>query len=60
MNTNESPAPERIMQFAWGYAPPLVIEAAVRHGVFVGLLANTTLHVATVDNRGRASYHGIE
>ncbi len=48
------------MQFAWGYAPPLVIEAAVRHGVFVGLLANTTLHVATVDNRGRASYHGIE
>ena len=22
------------MQFAWGYAPTLVIEAAVRHGVF--------------------------
>jgi hypothetical protein len=26
--------PERIMQLAWGYAPPLIIEAAVRHQVF--------------------------
>lgn len=26
--------PERIAQLAWGYAPPLVIEAALRHGVF--------------------------
>ena len=26
--------PERILQFAWGYAPPLVIEAAIRHHVF--------------------------
>lgn len=26
--------PERIMQFAWAYAPPLAIEAAVRLGVF--------------------------
>jgi len=26
--------PERIMQFAWGYVPPLVLEAAIRHGVF--------------------------
>ena len=26
--------PERIMQFAWGYAPTLAIEAAVRHGIF--------------------------
>jgi ubiquinone/menaquinone biosynthesis C-methylase UbiE len=26
--------PERIMQFAWGYAVPLVIEAALKHGVF--------------------------
>src|SRR5258708_1656205 len=29
--------PERIMQFAWGYAPPLMIEAAVTHGVFDAL-----------------------
>jgi ubiquinone/menaquinone biosynthesis C-methylase UbiE len=26
--------PDRIMQFAWGYAPTLAIEAAVRHGFF--------------------------
>jgi hypothetical protein len=26
--------PERILQFAWGYAPPLVLEAAIRHRVF--------------------------
>jgi ubiquinone/menaquinone biosynthesis C-methylase UbiE len=29
--------PERIMQMAWGYAPPLIIEAAVRHGIFDAL-----------------------
>jgi precorrin-6B methylase 2 len=27
-------SPERIMQFAWGYVPPLVLEAAIRHRVF--------------------------
>ena len=26
--------PERIMQFAWGYVPPLVLEAAIRNRVF--------------------------
>jgi len=26
--------PDRIMQFAWGYAPTLAIEAGVRHGIF--------------------------
>lgn len=29
--------PERIMQFAWGYAPPLILEAALKHGVFDAL-----------------------
>ena len=34
--TQNRPAvtPERIMQFAWGYAAPLIIEAAVRNQVF--------------------------
>ena len=27
-------SPERILQLAWGYAPPLVLEAAIRHRVF--------------------------
>lgn len=26
--------PERIMQFAWGYVPPLVLETAIKHRVF--------------------------
>ena len=26
--------PERIFQFAWAYAPPLILEAAIRHRVF--------------------------
>lgn len=29
--------PQRIGQMAWGYAPPLVIEAAVQHGFFEAL-----------------------
>ena len=36
MTTTPSAAvtPERIMQFAWGFGPPLVLEAAIRHRVF--------------------------
>lgn len=34
MSENKPVTPERIMQFAWGYAPSLAIEAAVRHRVF--------------------------
>src|SRR5579862_7651807 len=34
------PTPERIMQMAWGYAPPLIIEAAVKHGLFDSLHAS--------------------
>jgi 3-hydroxy-5-methyl-1-naphthoate 3-O-methyltransferase len=26
--------PDRIMQFAWGYVPPLVLEAAIHHRIF--------------------------
>ena len=33
-NAAPSVTPERIMQFVWGFAPPLVIDAAVRHRVF--------------------------
>ena len=34
MTENKPVTPDRIMQFAWGYAPTLAIEAAVRHRVF--------------------------
>jgi precorrin-6B methylase 2 len=35
-HTPASPAvtPERILQMAWGYAPPLILEAAIKHRVF--------------------------
>ena len=34
-NSDAAPlTPERILQFAWGYAPPLILEAAIRHPVF--------------------------
>jgi SAM-dependent methyltransferase len=29
--------PERIMRFAWGYAAPLILEAAIRNGLFDAL-----------------------
>jgi SAM-dependent methyltransferase len=31
------PTPEKIMQFAWGYAAPLILEAAIRNRVFDAL-----------------------
>ena len=35
--TKPAVTPERIMQYAWGYAAPLILEAAVRTGVFDAL-----------------------
>lgn len=36
MTTETAPSvsPERIYQIAWGYAPPLILEAAIKHRVF--------------------------
>ena len=31
---SEHITPQRIMQLAWGYAPPLILEAALRHKLF--------------------------
>jgi ubiquinone/menaquinone biosynthesis C-methylase UbiE len=51
-------SPERIMQLAWGYAPPLIIEAAVKHGVFDALdqSPKTALQLA---RQARASERGL-
>src|SRR4051794_12323167 len=35
--TAPPPTPQRIMQFAWGYALPLIIESAIEHGIFDAL-----------------------
>lgn len=34
MDHQKQVTPERIMQMAWGYAPPLILEAAIRNKVF--------------------------
>ncbi|HLZ66569.1 MAG TPA: methyltransferase [Aliidongia sp.] len=50
--------PERLMQLAWGYAPPLVIEAAVRNGVF-DALARGARTVAELAAETGASERGL-
>jgi SAM-dependent methyltransferase len=34
---SSSVTPQRIMEMAWGYAPPLILESAVRNGLFDAL-----------------------
>lgn len=46
------------MQFAWGYAPTLVIEAAVKHGIF-DLLDNGPLTAAQISSQTGASLRGV-
>jgi ubiquinone/menaquinone biosynthesis C-methylase UbiE len=50
--------PERILQFAWGYAPPLVIEAAIRHRVF-DTLDSSPKTVQEVHQATGASLRGL-
>ncbi len=59
MAKNKSLTPERIMQFAWGYAPTLVIEAAVQHGVF-DLLSRRPLTAKEVAAKTRTSQRGVK
>jgi ubiquinone/menaquinone biosynthesis C-methylase UbiE len=53
--------PERIMQMAWGYAPPLILEAAIQHKVFDVLDAagGSGLMVEQVAQRTGASLRGL-
>ena len=50
--------PERIQQLAWGYTPPLMIEAALHHGVF-DLLDAGPGTAAEVAARSGASVRGL-
>ena len=50
--------PERIYQFAWGYAPPLILEAAIRHHVFDVLDAGP-LSLAELAKATEASQRGL-
>jgi SAM-dependent methyltransferase len=55
---NNQPTPERIMQFAWGYAPTLVIEAAVHHRVF-DLLDESPKTIDQLARESGASKRGL-
>ena len=50
--------PERIGQLAWGYAPPLILEAAIRHKIF-DLLEVGAKSVEQVAAESGASVRGL-
>jgi ubiquinone/menaquinone biosynthesis C-methylase UbiE len=50
--------PERIMQMAWGYVPPLLIEAAIRHRVF-DVLDSGAKNLGEVEKATGASARGL-
>lgn len=50
--------PERLMQFAWGYAPSLIIEAALRHNVF-DILHKSPKTAAELATETGASLRGL-
>ena len=59
MKSPETPTPDRIMQFAWGYAPTLIIEAAVHYHVF-DLLEAGSLTLAQLASKAGASARGLK
>ncbi|HEX3661767.1 MAG TPA: methyltransferase [Acidobacteriaceae bacterium] len=56
--THAQVTPERIMQMAWGYAPPLILEAAIRHHVF-DVLDSGPLNIWEVQKATGASARGL-
>ncbi len=50
--------PERIQQLAWGYGPPLILEAAIRHRVF-DVLDGGARTIAEVAQETGASERGL-
>jgi ubiquinone/menaquinone biosynthesis C-methylase UbiE len=50
--------PERIMQLAWGYVPPLLLEAAIRHRIF-DLLDGGPKTVSEIQKETGASERGL-
>jgi len=51
-------SPERLMQLTWGYAPPLILEAAIRHRIF-DVLDNGPRTVEEVEEATGASARGL-
>jgi hypothetical protein len=57
-STTAPVTPERIMQFAWGYVPPLVLEAAIRHRIF-DVLDGGSKTISEVQKETGASERGL-
>lgn len=57
-NSEPQVTPERIMQIAWGFAPPLILEAAIRHRVF-DVLDSGAKTVQEIETATRASSRGL-
>ena len=57
-NVSTQPTPERILQMAWGYVPPLVLEAAIKHHVF-DVLDDGAKTVAETASATGASERGL-
>jgi len=53
-----SVTPERLMQMAWSYAPPLIIEAAVRNGFF-DALATKPMNASELAQATGSSERGV-
>lgn len=58
MQASTRPTPERVLQLAWGYAPTLIIEAAVQNRVF-DVLVDGPLGVDEIARRSGASVRGV-
>src|ERR1700744_694928 len=58
MKSKPALTPDRIMQFAWGYAPTLAIEAAVQHGIF-DLLDQGPQTTEQIAKRTKTSLRGV-
>jgi 3-hydroxy-5-methyl-1-naphthoate 3-O-methyltransferase len=52
-----SATPERLQQLAWGFAPPMVVEAALRHRLF-DFLDNSPLPASEVAKKAGISLRG--
>jgi len=50
--------PDRLMQLVWGYAPPLILEAAIRHRIF-DVLDDGAKTVEEVEEATGASTRGL-
>ena len=58
MSTTAPVTPERIIQFAWGYVPTFVLEAAIRHRIF-DVLDSGAKTVAEIQEQTGASRRGL-